>query len=127
MKTKIQNSINQLGLVFLIMMSLFIWGCGCNTSKPVPDPLAGWQKDYTPDPSDQIIEKDYKDYIQTLSPEEKKYIGPYSATFFKDGTGQRAVLIRIGINGTDWWHILTYNKDNKRIKTIKYAAGDYHI
>lgn len=124
MKTNNLNSINKLGLVFLMLMSLFILGCGCNTSKPTPDPLAGFHTDYKT--LDQSIVNDYQDYIQKLSPEEKKYLGPCPAFFFEDDTGQHAVKIKIGLNGTVWEHVLIYNNDNKRIKTIKYASGDYH-
>jgi hypothetical protein len=28
-----------------------------------------------------------------------------------------------GLNHTHWEHVLVYNKDNKRIKTIKYVSG----
>ena len=111
--------------IFCLFLAVFVCGFGCTASKPTPDPLAGWQKDYTPDPSDQFIEKDYNDYIQTLSPEEKKYIGPYPATFFKDGTGQHAVKIEIGLNGVWWEHVLIYDKNGKRVRTIKYASGGY--
>ena len=45
--------------------------------------------------------------------------------FFENETGQHAVQIRIGINGTSWEHILIYDKDNKRIKAIKYISGRY--
>ena len=121
---KIIKYSNYFGIVLAICV-MVISGCSCSAPKPTPDPLVGWQKDYTPDPSDQIIEKDYKNYIQTLSPEEKKYLGPYPASFFKDGTGQHAVQITIGINNTVSRHVLIYDKDNKRIKVIKYASGNY--
>ena len=103
------------------MLAFFVFGFGCNTSKPTPDPLAEWQKIYTHDPDPAIV-KDYQDYIQSLSSKEKKY-----ATYddeFEDGTGRHAVLITIGLNGTNWRHILIYDKDNKRIKTIKYVSGN---
>jgi hypothetical protein len=103
---------------------MFLCGFGC-ASKPTPDPLAGF---YRADEADmdknQVITDDYKGYIQKLSPEERKYAGPIF--YFEDGTGQHAVRITIGLNGTVWRHVLIYDKDNKRIKTIKYASGDYH-
>ncbi len=105
------------------LLAMFLCGFGCSSSKPTPDPLAGWQKDYKSRPGDQIIEKDYKAYIQTLSPEEKKYMG--GTNFFEDGTGQHAVRIEVNLNGATWYHVLLYDKDNKRIKVIKYVAGFY--
>jgi len=111
-------------LIFPFLLAMFLCGFGCSESKPTPDPLAGWQKDYTPQPSDLIIEKDYLAYIHALSPDEQKSVGP--VFYYKDGTGQHAVQITIGINGTVWRHDLIYDKDNKRIKAIKYASGDYN-
>jgi hypothetical protein len=108
---------------FCILLAAFVSAVGC-AQKPALDPLAGWQKAYKEEPN-QTVEKDYQDYIQKLSPEEKQNLGPYPATFFKDGTGQHAVRIKIGINGNVWEHILIYDKDDKRIKTIKYISGGY--
>ena len=74
--------------------------------------------------SNKAITDDYKSYIQKLSPGEKKYMGPIQ--FFEDGTGQHAVRIETDINGTDcWYHILFYDKENKRTKVIKYYNGRY--
>jgi len=66
---------------------------------------------------------DYQDYIQKLSFEERRSIGVIH--FLEDGTGQHAVRFEIALNGTDWAHILIYDRENKRIKVIKYASGRY--
>ena len=103
----------------------FVVAVGCVTPKPTPpapNPLAGWNfENHEPD---QAVTNDYRDYIQKLPHEEGKYAGPIH--YFEDGTGQHAIMIMIGINGTVWRHVLIYDKDDKRIKTIKYASGDYH-
>ena len=105
---------------------MFLCGFGCSSSKPTPDPLVGFHvSDIVNLDSNKAITDDYKAYIQTLSPEEKQRLGPYPVSFFEDGTGQHAVDIRIGINGSNWHHVLIYDKDNKRIKTIKYVSGNY--
>jgi hypothetical protein len=103
----------------LALCAMIFSGCSCSTTKT--DPLAGWQKDYGT--LDQPIVNDYQNYIQNLSSKEKKHMGP--TDFFKDGTGQYAVTIIVGINGRYWRHILIYDKDDKRIKTIKYKTGYY--
>ena len=105
---------------------MIISGCSCSAPKPTPDPLAGfhWSSLVNLD-NNKSITDDYKAYIQTLSPEEKKYLGPSPISYFEDGTGQHAVQIEIGLNGTTWEHVLIYDKDNKRIRTIKYASGNY--
>jgi len=100
---------------------MFLCGFGCSSSKPIPDPLAGFHKDFKI--LNQSIVNDYQDYIQKLPPEDKKYMGPVD--FYEDGTGQHAVEIEEALNGTWWVHILIYDKDNKRIKTIKYSPGKY--
>ena len=45
--------------------------------------------------------------------------------FMKTGLRQHAVDIEIGINGTSWKHILIYDKNDKRVKLIKYSPGTY--
>jgi len=110
----------------LTLCAMILSGCSCSAPKRVPDPLAAFHvSDVKNLDSNKAITDDYKAYIQTLSPEEKQRLGPYPASFFEDGTGQHAVLIRIGINGTEWEHVLIYDKNDKRIKTIKYASGRY--
>jgi hypothetical protein len=105
--------------IVCFLLAMFLCGFGCSSSKPTPDPLAGWKTDFHEQPS-QAIEKDYHDYIQ------KENLAGAIAHFLEDGTGQHAITLQVGINGTVWQHVLIYDKDNKRIKTIKYASGDYH-
>jgi hypothetical protein len=113
---------NTTRFIFCILLAAFVCAAGCSVPKPVPDPVAGWQKVYNHDPDPTIV-KDYQDYIQKLPPEEKKYVGVID--WFEDGTGQHAVKIEIGLNGISWVHVLIYDKDNKRIKAIKYSSGSY--
>lgn len=122
MKTSIKQLINHFGLTFLVMLTAFVWAVGCAGLGHHPDPLAGWKVDFHYPPNQTIV-NDYQDYIQKLPPGEKKYLGP--SEYFEDGTGQHAVRISVLLNGTEWAHILIYDKDNKRIRVIKYAAGRY--
>ena len=92
----------------------------------MPDnPLAGFHVSSLGNlDSNKTITDDYKDYIQKLSPKEKQYVGPIF--YFENGTGQHAVRIETDIGGKDcWYHILFYDKDNKRTKVIKYFYGRY--
>jgi len=121
MKIQIKNSINYFGQT-LVLLAASIWICGCATSTP--DPLIGFHfSSLNKLHSNKAITDDYQDYIQKLPTKEKKYA--YLDLFFEDGTGQHAVKIEIPLNGTWWWHVLIYDKDNKRIKTIKYSPGGY--
>ena len=122
MKKLINNSINRFGL--LVILAAFFTGTGCSMLMHHSDPLVGWKLCQSQDPKylDKAIRDDYQDYIQKLSSKEREF-----ATYdndFEDGTGQHAVKITIGLNGTDWEHILIYDKNDKRIKTIKYVSGN---
>jgi hypothetical protein len=122
MKMRIKNPINFF-LFAGILSALVISVCSCSTAKP--DPLVGFHRgDEASMDKNQAITDDYKDYIQKLSPKEKQYLGP--VFYFEDGTGQHAIRFESDIDGTDcWYHILFYDKDNKRIKTVKYFCGRY--
>jgi hypothetical protein len=97
---------------FIIWFAAFVLvaGCSCSAQKPTPDPLAGFMDDY-------------QDYIQKLSPDDKKYNG--GVNFFEDGTGQHAVVIEIDLKPNAWNHVLIYDKDNKRINAIKYIDHQF--
>jgi hypothetical protein len=117
---KIIKYSNHFGFVLALCL-IILSGCSCSAPKPTPDPLAGFHA-ASKNPNQTIVD-DYQNYIQTLSPEEQKYAGPIMV--FENETGQYAVDIEIGINGTSWKHVLIYDKNNKRIKTIKYSSGGY--
>lgn len=119
MKTLIKNPVSYFGII--ILATVFLCGFGCSTSKPTPDPLAGWQIDF--DQPDAAIDKDYKNYIQNLSLTRKDFV--MSTTFHKDAKGGHAVGIQVGVNGTWWIHVLFYNQDDQRIRIIKYKNGGY--
>lgn len=123
MKSSVRHFMKRYWLISPIILTAIALVTGCITARHHPNPLAGWKVDFNHSP-DQVIVKDYQGYIQKLPPKEKKYVGPIE--WFKDGKGQHAIRITIGINGTVWRHVLIYNKDNRRIETIKYASGDYH-
>ncbi len=125
---------NTTRFIFNVSLLAILWAAaGCAVfelgapqwarSKPPSDPLAGWQPaDYIAQPNETIV-RDYQDYIQKLPSEERKYAGLIQ--FFKDGTGQHAIKIIVPLKRTEWDHILIYDKDNNRIKVIKYASGNY--
>ena len=103
-----------------ILLAAFVLTAGCATTTP--DPLAGWHF-YSRTKVSQVITDDYQDYIQKLPPKKRNYVGDIS--FFEDGTGQHAVSIEINLNGTEWKHVLIYDKEDKRIKAMKYVSGHY--
>ena len=89
------------------------------------NPIAGWKILFSRDSDNlnQSIKDDYNAYIKALPSDERNGIGPIQ--FFEDGTGQHAVRIEIAQNGTDWAHVLIYDKDNKRVRVVKFVSGHY--
>jgi hypothetical protein len=113
--------VNVIRFPFWILLVALVGGCAGFHTK-TPDPLAGWKGDFNEQPN-QVIVTDYQNYIQKLSPEERKF--SRISDWLEDGKGQHAIKIEIALNGTWWEHVLIYDKENKRIKTIKYSSGGY--
>src|SRR6266498_30367 len=121
------HMLNTLRCAARVWLAAFSLGAGCSTSKPDPNPLEGWQvrRPSSTLLSDRMIEDDYDAYIQALPPGEKRYVDGGNIWFLENSTGQTAVQIKIPLDGTWWIHALVYDKDKKRIKTLKYKAGRY--
>ena len=122
---KNKSNVNVTRLSFLVLLTAFVCAVGCATRTP--DPLAGWKVLMSRDSEkvNQAIKDDCRNYIQKLPPEENKYVRDSNIWFLEDGIGQHAVRITIFLNGTNWEHVLIYNRDNKRVKVIKYISGYY--
>ena len=110
--------------IFSFLLVMFLCGFGCSSSKPTPDPLAGFHIDalHALD-SNKAITDDSQDYIKKLSLKNGDFVG--AVEFLEDGTGQHAVDIAVGASGRWWRHILIYDKADKRIKVIVYKTGGY--
>src|SRR5213592_1037892 len=108
---------------FCVLLASLVLAVGCTTSKPTPSPLAGFSLCFSQDPAKLVkaIQSDYQDYIKRLPPEERKNVALIHT--LEDGTGQHAINIEIGINGTWWEHVLIYDKENNRTKVVKYKGG----
>jgi len=121
MKTLITNSAKCSWLIIPILVAALFWTAGCTTQEA--NPLAGWKLCFSQDPKNlgPAIMADYQDFIQKLPPKERDYAGIMNT--FEDGTGQHAVRILVSSNHTNaaWYYALIYDKENKRIKVIKYG------
>jgi hypothetical protein len=78
-------------------------------------------------PLDKAIKDDYKNYLQKHEP---FYFvnGPAFSdgpTFYEDGTGQHAVRIEVGSNGSYTVYIFIYDDHNVRKKIMRFADGGY--
>ncbi len=120
--------------VALALCVTIIFGCGCSSSKPVPDPLAGWT--FKPFPGweippyryntnhlDKAVIDDYQKFISD------RRLNPFGAItgFYEDGTGRHAVDFQAfppGENAT-WNYVLIYDKENRRARTIRYNHIEY--
>lgn len=110
-----------------LLLAILIWTAGCATQKP--DPLTGWTfrefDEYLPIRDqhhyslDNAVTEDYQDFITR---NKLNLLGAITG-FYEDGTGQHAVkIVAFPPNQNSVWHYaLIYDKDNKRIKIIKYG------
>ena len=107
---------------FCILLAMFVFVVGCATWTS--DPLVGWKCTGFESPN-KAITADYQSFIQTLPPNQRGYnVGPIQ--FFEDGTGQHAVMFEDFVSGNSSWHYaLIYDKENKRVKVIRYGHSRY--
>ena len=120
---QLKKTINSFFFISLVLLAILFWNTGCNT--PPPDPLAGWKILSSRDSEklSQSIKDDYPDYIKKLPARKRELVD--IIWFFEDRTGQHAVKFDIPLNGVWFSHVLIYDKENKRIKVIKYRSGTY--
>ena len=111
----------------IITRCVLIWAAfalvaGCASQKSYSDPLASYHWSSLSDlENNKAISEDSKNYIQTVTPGETR---GYSLNYYANGTGKHAVeiiIIEKGAITTRWKHILIYDRDNKRTKTLKYV------
>lgn len=124
MKTQISNALKYLCLNSFVSLAALICVTGCAGFVHHSDPLAGWEQIHR-DKLDDTIVKDYKVFIQTLPEKERTLVEDYSIWVYQNRTGDKAVKIEIPLSGKILDHILIYDQNSKRIKTIKYIAGYY--
>jgi hypothetical protein len=105
---------------------MLVCGAGCVSTPKGLDPKDGWKDLLSREVNlSQAIKDDYQDYIQKELIAKHYAVHDYNVWFYEDGTGQHAVKISLPINGTYREHVLVYDKDNKRIKLIRYNGGRY--
>jgi hypothetical protein len=68
---------------------------------------------------------DYRGYLKALPDKERSRVNENAVWFFQDEAGQHAVKIEIPLNGIWWQHCLMYDRNNIRIRAIKYKSGGY--
>lgn len=119
------------------------------SQTPTPDPLKSWKPagaigckvgymsaTIETLPGYKAISDDVQIFVNKLPVDTTRYDPNVNSdrricywidrmTFFQDGTGQHAVKIEIPWKGTYWNYVLIYDKENKRIKKIKYSSGHY--
>ena len=105
----------------LCLMAIF----GCSNLRPEPDPLTGFTiSSLGKLDSNKAIVNDYKDYLKKLPPKQQ---GPCQILFYENEAGQHAVHMEIfeGNQNASWQHVLIYDKNNNRIKAVRYGYVKY--
>jgi hypothetical protein len=101
-------------------------GCKVGYMSDTIDTLPGYKP----------ISDDVQDYVNKLPVDTTRYDPKVNSdrrwcywiqdmTFYEDGTGQHAVSFTIPHDGTDWGYVLVYDKNNKRVRAVRYVAGHY--
>jgi len=113
-----------------LLLSALVWLLGCQTPLG-KNPLERWKGVGNAFllhgcPFPDSICADYRAYVETLPSWQRFYLKDgMKIDFYEDGTGQRAVTIRIPDNGIHWVNVLIYDQNGNRTKFIKYAEGRY--
>jgi hypothetical protein len=83
-----------------------------------PDALKGWKE--TQDlPADTVV-TDYNAYIERLPKAERP--GVSNVKYYIDGDGQPGVAVLVIVEGVEWTHFLTYDKQSKRTAVKKFVS-----
>jgi hypothetical protein len=121
-------------IIALALCAAVFFGCRCSPSKPATDPLAGWT--YKPLPGwelpplghntnhlDGSITKDYQTFIGDHHLTARPVTG-----YFEDSTGQHAVQFDAFApeeENVEWTYVLIYDKNDKRVKVVKFNYRRY--
>ena len=111
-------------LACLLIVSV-LGATGCT---PHSDPMKDWKevKPFSDPAVPESIKQDATTFFQTLSGQERSWWvnnGDFAATYWENGTGQHAVILKCPHDGECWCHALIYDRDDRRIKVLKYSTG----
>src|SRR5688572_18427461 len=127
MKKLVNDSAHRFWLSLPVLIAFLILAGGCVT-RLGRNPLEGWKGGQTASegiPFSAAITDDYHKYIQSLPADERSRVDEFNIRFYESTSDERAVEITIPINRIRWKHVLFYDRSQKRVKTIKYAASRY--
>ena len=85
------------------------------------NPVAGWRN--APQQPSPAIDRDYHNFISKLSLTWRDSLGQQG--YLEDDHGKHAVTLVVCTDGTYWTYVLIYDRNDKRIKIIKYVSGHY--
>jgi uncharacterized protein YceK len=116
-------------IVDTLLLPVDLWA-GSPPREPLKDwtfkPFPGWETPpygYNTNHLAQAIIDDYQGFIK----EKRLFLSGAITGFYEDGTGQHAVQFAAfppGENAT-WQYVFIYDKENKRIKRIRYNYRRY--
>ena len=121
------NFRSRLGVQVAALLGLFLMALGGCTQHS--DPLKNWQDLGWLSQAEvpEMIRQDARAYFRTLPDRlrTKAEKSDWAVSYLEDGTSQHAVVLEDGHNGEYWRYALIYDRDNRRIKVLKYSTGSY--
>ena len=90
--------------------------------------MAGWKILGTIDraPIPKTVEQEARAYFQILPAEEKHWLGNDDhINYYEDRTGQHAGVLDAFHDSEFWAVALIYDRDNRRIRVLRYSWGSY--
>lgn len=126
-------------IVDTLLLPVDLW-----PESPPLEPLKGWKPggevgckngemsaEISPIPGYKEISDDVQKFVNKLPVDHSPYgtrrwcYWIEDMRFYEDGTGQHAVGFQIPHDGTWWGYVLIYDKNNKRVKAVRYVQGHY--
>ena len=121
------TKISTLRICFVALAAIIVCTCyGCATYHV--SPLKNWRGITTFDhaPVPDAIRQDALAYFQTMPPGERPPTDDLGmVTYLEDGTGQHAVVVDAPRDGERWQYALIYDRNNWRVKVLRYSVGSY--
>ena len=116
-----------------LLIAIYLGVSACAPPVPHNDPMQGWQEVrtfaepfYKTVPIPKTIRQDVQAFIRTLSGQEKYDTeADFNELYWEDGTGQHAVVFNVPHDGEHWHYALIYDRNNRRVKVLKYSTGSY--
>lgn len=107
----------------------FVSSCWLLTGcTPHSDAMAGWKElgAFSEEGVPQTIKRDALAYFSTLPDEERESIEyDWAVRYWEGENGQHAAVLEAPHDGEYWSIALIYDRDNHRLRVLKYSTGSF--